>query len=54
MKRTTDLGGAELFLIFILQPEIAAHIVNVRYHPMAVDRTLIFNEIWADFIKVIP
>jgi len=29
--------GAELFLNFILQPEIAAQIVNESYYPMAVD-----------------
>ncbi|MBK7452435.1 MAG: spermidine/putrescine ABC transporter substrate-binding protein [Anaerolineales bacterium] len=29
--------GAELFLNFILQPEIAARIVNESYYPMAVD-----------------
>lgn len=29
--------GAELFLNFILQPEIAAQIVNDSYYPMAVD-----------------
>jgi spermidine/putrescine transport system substrate-binding protein len=31
--------GAELFLNFILQPEIAAQIVNESYYPMAVDGT---------------
>ena len=31
--------GAELFLNFILQPEIAAKIVNESYYPMAVDGT---------------
>jgi spermidine/putrescine transport system substrate-binding protein len=31
--------GAELFLNFILQPEIAARIVNESYYPMAVDGT---------------
>jgi spermidine/putrescine-binding protein len=29
--------GAELFLNFILRPEIAAQIVNESYYPMAVD-----------------
>lgn len=29
--------GAELFLNFILQPEIAAQIINESYYPMAVD-----------------
>ena len=32
-----NLRGAELFLNFILQPEIAAQIVNESYYPMAVD-----------------
>jgi spermidine/putrescine transport system substrate-binding protein len=31
--------GAELFLNFILQPEISAQIVNESYYPMAVDGT---------------
>ena len=31
--------GAELFLNFILQPEIAAQIINESYYPMAVDGT---------------
>jgi spermidine/putrescine transport system substrate-binding protein len=31
--------GAELFINFILQPEIAAQIVNESYYPMAVDGT---------------
>jgi spermidine/putrescine transport system substrate-binding protein len=31
--------GAELFLNFILQPEIAAQIVNESFYPMAVDGT---------------
>jgi spermidine/putrescine transport system substrate-binding protein len=31
--------GAELFLNFILQPEVAAQIVNDSYYPMAVDGT---------------
>jgi spermidine/putrescine transport system substrate-binding protein len=34
--------GAELFLNFILQPEIAAQIVNESYYPMAVDGTEAF------------
>jgi spermidine/putrescine transport system substrate-binding protein len=31
--------GAELFINFILQPEIAAQIINESYYPMAVDGT---------------
>jgi spermidine/putrescine transport system substrate-binding protein len=31
--------GAELFLNFILQPEVAAEIINESYYPMAVDGT---------------
>lgn len=31
--------GAELFINFILQPEVAAQIVNESYYPMAVDGT---------------
>jgi spermidine/putrescine-binding protein len=31
--------GAELFLNFILQPQIAAQIVNESFYPMAVDGT---------------
>lgn len=31
--------GAEMFLNFILQPEVAAQIVNESYYPMAVDGT---------------
>jgi spermidine/putrescine-binding protein len=34
---TQNPRGAELFLNFILQPEIAAQIVNESYYPMAVD-----------------
>jgi spermidine/putrescine transport system substrate-binding protein len=39
--------GAELFVNFILQPEIAAQIVNESYYPMAVDGTepFVFPEI---------
>jgi spermidine/putrescine-binding protein len=42
--------GAEMFINFILQPEIAAQIVNESYYPMAVDgaEVLILPEILQD------
>lgn len=42
--------GAELFLNFILQPQIAAQIVNESYYPMAVDgiESLVLPEILND------